>query len=204
MLDPIDHEKRHSNGVTATLRFADGKWQQLPRSDHEKCNMDSSSDSHDLSIADTFTPQRDGTLVGESITTVVSDQCGELGEVTSVPLTMTRVGDAPAVALPAPVAYPPPPTPPPVPLLPVQVPDPKDLQFVSQLADRGIPTSDFIRGANGAAAIGHVVCELLAQGQTIDDVIDFLRQSKQDATLTEDQANQVAHTAIGIFCPNRS
>jgi Protein of unknown function (DUF732) len=115
-------------------------------------------------------------------------------------LTVTRVGDAPDFAVAAPTTYPDPPTLADVPLLPVQVPDPKDLLFISRLADYGIPTTDFVHGSSGAVGAGRVVCDLMAKGRTIEELVGTMRTDRQDMMLTTDQANFAVHTAIDVYC----
>src|ERR1700742_1073496 len=126
-----------------------------------------------------------------------------LGAVSTVPITATRTGDAPPFAVPAPTAYPAAPTMAVVPLPPVQVADPKDLLFVSKLADHRIPTSDFVHGANGTSVAGREACELLWQGHAIDELVDTMRTDREVMTLTTDQANFVVHAAIDVYCPGR-
>ena len=116
-------------------------------------------------------------------------------------MTATRTGDAPPFAVAAPTSYPAAPTMAVVPLLPVQVPDPRDLLFISKLADQGIPTSDFVRGSTGTSTAGRTTCDLIAQGRTIDELVDAIRTDREVMTLTTDQANFVVHAAIDVYCP---
>jgi hypothetical protein len=201
-LDAADHERRHPSGRTFTFRFADGKWQQLPADRQIECVLhDPGSGAETAQSTSTLTPQSDGVLTGAYTSTIISDQCGLLGTVTTVPMTATRTGDAPPFAVPAPAAYPAAPIMAVVPLLPVQVPDPRDLLFISKLADHGIPTSDFVHGSTGTSTAGRTTCDLIAQGRTIDELVDAMRTDREVMTLTTDQANFVVHAAIDVYCP---
>jgi Protein of unknown function (DUF732) len=72
---------------------------------------------------------------------------------------------------------------------------------LSKLADNSIPTSDFVHGSIGAVGVRRAVCDLMAKGHTISELVETMRTDTQDMTLTTDQANLTVHTAIDVYCP---
>jgi serine/threonine protein kinase, bacterial len=110
-----------------SYQFADGQWQQTPFRNQADLSQCLGVNGTIVPGTDTelqtksFEPQPDGTLRGVWTSTVLTNECGEQGEVTQIPIVANRTGDAPpgvAVADPAQVVAAPttpsaPPPPPP-------------------------------------------------------------------------------------------
>ncbi len=101
-LDKADHELANTNGLTEEFLFVDDRWvstlttDRVPRQtcfyDHDQPTEGKDTISNQFSLA----PQPDGTLRGTLTQTVITDECGLAGGVISVPVTLTRSGDAPS------------------------------------------------------------------------------------------------------------
>lgn len=84
-----------SDEFTHTLKLVNGQWVSArPNSAQQPC--DGTSDRADTwQFSWTLTPLPDGTLKGEEVDRVISDDCFEIGVVTNTPIAATRVGGAP-------------------------------------------------------------------------------------------------------------
>jgi serine/threonine-protein kinase len=108
-LENHDHTEAKQNGATATLRFADGRWQTMtPIAGTVACAADPELK---LKVATSwsFAPQPDGTLTGTKAYTELkggSGACTGSGKTAKYPITLVREGDAPGGVV---VADPPPP-----------------------------------------------------------------------------------------------
>lgn len=201
-LDKDDHQRADASNSTDYLTFATGAWRDAtPEVKHRDCG---DSKSETISYAWVFEPQPDGTLRGTDTRTITSDGCGFLGNTAIVPLTMTRVGDAPP-SLTAPSTLPPAAPPLDVPVLPLQSVSSMDENLIAKLADHGVVPSEFhgqsAKGAPGEIAAAHVVCNWRARGRSTAEIVNALVSDTQDVALSSEQANWLARLAIQTYCP---
>lgn len=126
-LDSADHTVADKSGTTITLRFIDDRWRSESspeRIQYTECGVVNGKRPPGADTEQaiwTWHPQPDGTLKGVYTNTVLTNECGLQGSVTQVPVTVTRIADAPfgaAIADPATISAappdsstPPPPTP---------------------------------------------------------------------------------------------
>jgi serine/threonine-protein kinase len=107
-LENGDHNEAKQNGATATLRFADGRWQTIsPIAGTVACAADPQLK---LKIATSwsFAPSSDGTLTGTKAYTELkggTGPCAGTGRTANYPITLAREGAVPASVV---VADPPP------------------------------------------------------------------------------------------------
>ncbi|WP_082973794.1 serine/threonine-protein kinase [Mycobacterium sp. E1386] len=92
-----------------SYRFADGSWHETPfrhQVNFDRCMGENGTivpGSRTQLDAKSLQPQSDGTLHGFATTTVLTNECGEQGQVIGVPFVATRTGDVPpGVTVPAP------------------------------------------------------------------------------------------------------
>lgn len=201
-LDKDDHQRADASNSTDYLTFATGAWRDAtPEIKHRDCG---GGKSETISYAWVFEPQPDGTLRGTDTRTITSDGCGYLGNTAIVPLTMTRVGDAPP-GIAAPSTLPPAAPALDVPVLPLQSVSSTDEDLIAKLADHGVVPSEFhgqtAKGAPGEIAAAHVVCDWRAKGRSTAEIVTALMSDTQDVSLSSEQANWLARLAIQTYCP---
>ncbi|WP_154021766.1 DUF732 domain-containing protein [Mycobacteroides abscessus] len=100
-----------------------------------------------------FTPRPDGTLHGEHVTSVDSDECGDKGNTQVVPITLTRVGDVTASSAPRSTTY-------------------YDQMMVDALRAKGWNIPDGMP----AAAAARRICQMLVDGKTVEQAAQIYAQ----------------------------
>ena len=107
-LDNDRHTEAMPNGATATLRFADGRWQTIaPIAGTVACEANPEV-AVKFTTSWSFAPQNDGTLAGTKVYTEVkagTGPCAGTGRTATYPMTLVRVGVIPTGV---PIADPPP------------------------------------------------------------------------------------------------
>ncbi|MEY8013568.1 serine/threonine-protein kinase [Mycobacterium servetii] len=117
-LDANDHRVPSTPADTDIVRFTGNRWQdRTPRHSQRPYQRCLGTDGKSVVagtdtevIAWTWEPRPDGTLRGVSTDTVLTNQCGNRGDVFQTPFVATRTGDVPpgvTVADPATVSVPP-------------------------------------------------------------------------------------------------
>jgi serine/threonine-protein kinase len=93
-------------GGASVLRFVNGRWQSSPTLlAPQPCGTGIGEDSETSSFS--LEPQPDGSLRGTATRTVLTDECGEQGRVSTMSIVATRVGDVPlSVVLADPALFP--------------------------------------------------------------------------------------------------
>ena len=93
-------------GGASVLRFVNGRWQSSPTLlAPQPCGTGIGEDSETSSFS--LEPQPDGSLRGTATKTVLTDECGEQGRVSTMSIVATRVGDVPlSVVLADPTLFP--------------------------------------------------------------------------------------------------
>ena len=93
-------------GGASVLRFVNGRWQSSPTLlAPQPCGTGIGEDSETSSFS--LEPQPDGSLRGTGTRTVLTDECGEQGRVSTMSIVATRVADVPlSVVLADPALFP--------------------------------------------------------------------------------------------------
>jgi serine/threonine-protein kinase len=107
-LDTNDHGVAMPNGATATLRFADGRWQTIAPIDGTVACKANPEVRLKIATSLSFAPQSDGTLAGTKVYTELkggAGECAGTGRTAKYPITLVREGAVPANVV---VADPPP------------------------------------------------------------------------------------------------
>ncbi|MBS4730652.1 serine/threonine protein kinase [Mycobacterium sp. SM1] len=101
-LDVNNHHVVSNPGDTAEFHFVDGHWQRTPVQTHVQLPHCLGADGKSVvagvntAMATwSFKPQLDGTLRGGMTGTILTNECGNQGEVIQAPLVATRMGDVP-------------------------------------------------------------------------------------------------------------
>lgn len=88
------------------MRFENGTWIDLtPTRTQQECVNSKSGVVEGMAWWTSrwsFTPRPDGTLRGEHVTSVDSDECGDKGDTQVVPITLARIGEVDASVVPRP------------------------------------------------------------------------------------------------------
>jgi serine/threonine protein kinase, bacterial len=91
-----DENHQASVGDGTVLRFVDGHWQETPwLQAPSPCPGRKNETSENMTSALSWEPQPDGTLRGSETQTVLTNECGDQGNVYRTPLSVTRTGDVP-------------------------------------------------------------------------------------------------------------
>ncbi|SRX93545.1 putative transmembrane serine/threonine-protein kinase I PknI (protein kinase I) (STPK I) (phosphorylase B kinase kinase) (hydroxyalkyl-protein kinase) [Mycobacterium tuberculosis H37Rv] [Mycobacterium shimoidei] len=164
-LDDKDHQQVVMPRATVAMRFTNGVWQVItPVNAQYPCaRVDGSKTggAYWTSLTWSLKPQPNGTFHGDSVTSIVTDECGTKGNTLTTPITATRVGDVPPSVLGD--AAPPPtaaaPAPAPAAPTPHAAPTPRhvgaDAQFLDAMRSKGIPMpASGDAGANRDGALG--------------------------------------------------
>ena len=100
-LDKNNHQVARTPALTAGFHFVDGHWQsslsprQVPRPWCLGANGTVVAGADTETFSWSLEPQPDGTLRGVQTLTVLTNECGNQGKVTSAPFVATRTGDVP-------------------------------------------------------------------------------------------------------------
>jgi serine/threonine-protein kinase len=95
-------------GDAKVLRFVDGHWQDTPqlRAPGPCPGATNGTTTENMTRTWSWEPQHDGTLRGTDNLTVLTNECGDQGNVYRTPLSVTRTGDVPpAVVLADPTLF---------------------------------------------------------------------------------------------------
>lgn len=206
LLDKGDHQRFDASNDTKDLTFVNGAWRDTnPRITTDACGNGKSQTVVHWSWE--LKPQPDGTLRGTATNTIASDGCGFLGNTTIMPISATRVGDAPpGLRVPSTVA---PVAPPPdVPALPVQTVKTEDENLLAELADHGVTASEihvgegpFGGGAGGLITAAHTVCDMRTKGTSTAGVIAAIADPESGLGLPTEQAKWLTRLSIQTYCP---
>lgn len=206
LLDKDDHQRFDPSNATKDLTFADGAWRDTnPRITTNDCGNGKSETV--VHWAWMLRPQPDGTLRGTATNTITSDGCGFLGNTTIMPISATRVGDAPdGLAVPSTVA--PVAAAPDVPVWPVQAVKTEDENLLAELADHGVIVSEihaadgpYSNGAGGLISAAHAVCDMRTKGASTASVINDIADPRSGLGLPAEQAKWLAKLATQTYCP---
>jgi len=113
-----DTNHQEPAGVVDVLHFVDGRWQGTPYlqppNESVQCPGTNGTVTFTMKISSSLEPQPDGTLRGALTGTVLTNECGDQGNVYRTPLSATRTGDVPpSVIVADPALFVAPPAPPP-------------------------------------------------------------------------------------------
>jgi hypothetical protein len=91
----VNKTRYASDELSQTLRLVNGQWiSARPNSAQQPCvQPPNHADTWQWTL--TLTPLPDGTLKGEEVDRVVTDECSAMGVVVNTPVVATRVGDVP-------------------------------------------------------------------------------------------------------------
>jgi serine/threonine protein kinase, bacterial len=116
-LDTTNHQLAITPAVRSAFHFVDGNWHEAPAKNQTPQNQCLGAAGKEVAPGQetqtsvrSFKPQPDGTFQGIHTVTVLTNECGDQGQVLQVPLVGTRVGEVPpsvTVADPATVTTPP-------------------------------------------------------------------------------------------------
>ena len=204
-LDTADHTKPNQDRHTIDLVFKDGAWRDAtPIVDTVKCGNDRAETRWTVR---TFQPVLSGKSDASATVTVTDDGCGLLGNAGTMPMSLTRVDDAPAFA-PKPSTVPAIPSPPSVPELPVQPVDPREEKLVADLTAHGVFPADFQDGELTEAAAARSVCSSLQELHSEGDqhiptnvMVNALKNADLTRQLSPDQDRWLVLTSIDDLCP---
>ena len=95
--------QQEATGRADVLRFTNGHWQNMPAASPVQCPEQNATDT--VSRVWSWMPQPDGTFRGVQTNSVVSNECGDQGEIYEVPFVATRLDDVPSTVSPADPAF---------------------------------------------------------------------------------------------------
>lgn len=94
-LDDNNHQvtQTEGGGDRALFRFLDGRWQEVADRTWDRCEAPKSKAT--VMAVLSVKPQPDGTFKGSETDTVIGNECGTQGQVTTTPVVATRTGNVP-------------------------------------------------------------------------------------------------------------
>jgi serine/threonine-protein kinase len=93
-VDGDSHSQSDLTNGTTTMTLINGQWVQAPTVGTEPCDGRPGTDTWETSR--TLTQLPDGTLTGQEVLKVTTNECGVGGMVRTTPISATRTGDVPA------------------------------------------------------------------------------------------------------------
>jgi serine/threonine protein kinase, bacterial len=96
----VDTNPQVPDGGSTVLEFSNGRWQDTPTLQTAvPCDNQNKTAGERSTHSWSFQPQPDGTLRGVGTDTVLTNECGDQGNVYTIPFTATRIGDVPPGAV---------------------------------------------------------------------------------------------------------
>ncbi len=92
-VDADSHSQSDLTKGIYTMTLINGQWHARPEIGHTRCATRPGEETSEITY--TLTPLPDGTLTGQEVHTVTTNECGVGGMVRTTPVSATRVGDVP-------------------------------------------------------------------------------------------------------------
>jgi serine/threonine-protein kinase len=96
----VDTNPQIPEGGSTVLVFTDGRWQDTPTlQTATPCGNQNATGGERSTHSWSFQPRPDGPIRGVGTDTVLTNECGDQGDVYTIPFTATRIGDVPPGAV---------------------------------------------------------------------------------------------------------